>query len=94
MRFQPTDFGSSGSGFWATCSSAARIGISAKFTILVPLMYFHSKNAAITSGISRYDDTKLVVDQPPFVNTENPPVNRIVMHMNSASGDEYGVQLL
>lgn len=57
-------------------------------------MYFHSRNAATTSGMSRYDDTKVLVDHPPFVNTENPPVKRIVRHMNSASGDEYGVQLL
>src|SRR5690242_3147649 len=57
-------------------------------------MNFHSKNAALTSGISRYEDTKLLVDHPPFVKTSNPPVNRMVRHMTSASGEEYGVQLL
>lgn len=85
---QPVDLGSSGSGFAATCSSAARTGTSARSTNFVFLMSFQSRNAAMTSGMSRYDDTKLLVDHPPLVKFENPPVSRIVRHMNSATGDE------
>jgi hypothetical protein len=42
----------------------------------------------------KYDETKLLADHLPFVNVVKPPVRRIVIHMNSAIGDEYGVQLL
>jgi hypothetical protein len=41
----------------------------------------------LSGSTYRYEETKSLVDQPPFVKTEKPPVKRMTRHMNSATGD-------
>ena len=61
---------------------------------LVFLKSFHSPKAARTRGMSRYEDTKPLVDQLPFVNVVKPAVSRIMIQAKKATGVEYCVQLL
>lgn len=86
--------GSGSSGFRCISSKAAWSGISSSFTNLVRLRYFQMQNAAITSGMSKYELTKVSADQLPFVNTVYPPVRRIMIHIPSANGVEYRVHRL
>jgi hypothetical protein len=37
----------------------------------------------------RHDETKLLADQLPLVNTANPDVSRMMMHETKATGVEY-----
>lgn len=42
----------------------------------------------------RYDETNELADQPPFVNTEKPLVNKMSRHAASATAELYAISSL